>query len=368
MSEFQTYKTDLTRSRIVVSDERLARDQLQSGDILLHIERFAFTANNVTYGAAGDTIGYWKFFPAADDVDREWGCLPVWGTAEIIDSKVEGLNIGERVYGYLPPADFVVLSPVALSAQRFVDGAAHRAELPAVYNHYQRLSAEADYDRATDNIRALLQPLHMTAFCLCDALQDSDYHGAEQVIILSASSKTAIGTAQGLAEQPHSPPLVGVTSRANRDFVAALGCYHEVHCYDDLPQVTDHKPSVMIDMAGNREVLGTLHGALGDNLRSCISVGMTHWESLAENSAMAAQINRQRSHFFFAPAHVQKRVSDWGADDFAACSGKFVAARMQQSSAWMRIEKIAGLSALGDIYADLVVGKMDPRSGLVVVL
>ena len=59
MSEFQTYKTDLTRSRIVVSDERLARDQVQSGDILLRVERFAFTANNVTYGAAGDTIGYW---------------------------------------------------------------------------------------------------------------------------------------------------------------------------------------------------------------------------------------------------------------------------------------------------------------------
>lgn len=64
MSEFQTYKTDLTKSRLVNTDKVQALADLKDGDILVSIERFAFTANNVTYGAAGDTIGYWKFFPA----------------------------------------------------------------------------------------------------------------------------------------------------------------------------------------------------------------------------------------------------------------------------------------------------------------
>ncbi|MDG0970259.1 MAG: DUF2855 family protein, partial [Porticoccaceae bacterium] len=71
MSEFQTFKKDLTKSRIVETDENQAIEALQDGEVLVSIERFAFTANNVTYGAAGDTIGYWKFFPASADANEE---------------------------------------------------------------------------------------------------------------------------------------------------------------------------------------------------------------------------------------------------------------------------------------------------------
>ena len=35
----------------------------------------------------------------------------------------------------------------------------------------------------------------------------------------------------------------------------------------------------MVDMAGSREVLGTLHGSLGDNMLKCLTVGMTHWDN-----------------------------------------------------------------------------------------
>ena len=73
MSEFQTYKNDLTKSRVVETDIEKALSTLAQGDILVNIERFAFTANNVTYGAAGNTIGYWKFFPATDNASDEWG-------------------------------------------------------------------------------------------------------------------------------------------------------------------------------------------------------------------------------------------------------------------------------------------------------
>ena len=71
MNQFQTLKSDLTKSRIINED----LPTISNGEILLKIESFAFTANNVTYGVAGDTIGYWKFFPAAQDSDNSWGCL-----------------------------------------------------------------------------------------------------------------------------------------------------------------------------------------------------------------------------------------------------------------------------------------------------
>ena len=366
MSEFQTYKKDLTRSRLVETDKTQALADLKAGDILVEIERFAFTANNVTYGAAGDTIGYWKFFPATANESGDWGCLPVWGFAEITASKTDGLSIGERIYGYFPPADFLVMSPIKVSPQRFMDGVAHRAELPAVYNNYLLMSGEANYDPSSDNVRALLNPLHVTSFCLCDALQSETYHGASQVLILSASSKTAIGLAQGLADAKDSPKVVGVTSRTNYDFVASLGCYDEIICYDQLGNIDESKTTVMVDMSGNRSVLGTLHEALGDNMLNCISVGMTHWETLSDNDPLAAKINRQRSSFFFAPAHVQKRVGDWGQDGFNQQAGAFTQARMQQSAGWMTVETVPDFGAFAEVYAEVVVGKMNPNKGLIV--
>ena len=61
MKQFQTFKTDLRQTRIVEKDMDYPAE---GNDVVVKIQSFAFTANNLTYGVAGDTIGYWKFFPA----------------------------------------------------------------------------------------------------------------------------------------------------------------------------------------------------------------------------------------------------------------------------------------------------------------
>ena len=54
-------RDDLHRTRQVET----ASAPLAHGDPRLGISGFALTANNVTYGAFGDTMQYWNFFPAA---------------------------------------------------------------------------------------------------------------------------------------------------------------------------------------------------------------------------------------------------------------------------------------------------------------
>ena len=368
MSEFQTNRNDLTKTRIIKTDINHARKNLNQGQILVQVDRFAFTANNVTYGAAGDTIGYWKFFPAREDVQDDWGCLPVWGFATIVTSIVDGLDEGERVYGYFPPADFLVMRPIKLTSGRFVDGSIHRAELPAVYNNYVRLDNESGYDQSVDNIRALLNPLHITSFCLCDALKSETFYGAEQIIVLSASSKTAIGMAQGLLDSGVSPKTLGITSRLNYDFVRSLGCYSHVYCYDELDNLDSDKSSVIIDMSGNRAVLGAIHDSLSSQMLNCINVGMTHWDTLANNDPLGAKINQERSNFFFAPAHVQKRIGDWGYDVFNQRGAEFMIRRMRQSTNWMRITEVNGFDSFVSIYDAIVAGDMNPEEGVVVVM
>ncbi len=91
------------------------------------------------------------------------------------------------------------MKPQKVSEMRLSDGAAHRAGLPPVYNAYSRVKAEPGYDGEMDDERMVLFPLYATSFCLYDYMKDKGWFGAEQVIIPSASSKTAIGTAYAIA-------------------------------------------------------------------------------------------------------------------------------------------------------------------------
>ncbi len=67
--------------------------ELAPGEVLLEVERFSFTANNITYGVVGDQLGYWRFFPAQD----EWGRIPVWGFARVLRSNSDGVAEGLRL-------------------------------------------------------------------------------------------------------------------------------------------------------------------------------------------------------------------------------------------------------------------------------
>mgnify|MGYP003348760026 CR=1 FL=1 len=72
---------------------------LGEGEVHFAIERFSLTANNITYGAFGDRMGYWRFFPSGED---GWGIIPVWGFATVTASRASGIEPGTRFYGYWP--------------------------------------------------------------------------------------------------------------------------------------------------------------------------------------------------------------------------------------------------------------------------
>ena len=365
MSELQTLKSDLTKTRLVYSDAQLSN--LSDGQIVVRVERFAFTANNITYGVAGEDLGYWKFFPPLDNPEDEWGCIPMWGFAEISQSNNEALRVGERIFGYFPASHSLILSPIKISAKNFVDGETHRRELPATYNNYVRLGGEPNYNRDLDNARALLWPLHITAFLLCDALQEDSYSGASQVVITSASSKTSIGLAQGLAEKKQSPKIVGLTSTSNCDFVGSLGCYDSIISYDELDSVDSSLKSLMVDMAGNPVILGAVHRMLADNMLKCLTVGMTHWNSsTSANDPLGKAILRDRTEFFFAPTHLQKLIVDWGLDGYNEKVNDFMHARASQSKNWMQVKEIFGLESFLDTYKEVVSGNIDPSKGIIV--
>lgn len=354
IATLEVRKDDLARTRLT---EREA-PTLKNGEILVKIDRFALTANNITYGVVGEKIGYWKFFPA----EEGWGVIPVWGFADVVQSECADVPIGDRLYGYFPMGTHLVMRPDRVKAERLIDSAAHRGGLPPVYNSYARTKAEAHYDAAMDEERALLFPLYATSFCLYDFLVDNKWFGAEQIVIVSASSKTAIGLAIALSDDKSAPDTVGLTSPGNLGTVSKLRLYSSVHAYNDIASIDASVPTAIVDMSGNGKVLSDLHGRLGDNMRYCSNVGVTHYD---ENS-MGPHFIRERSAMFFAPGHIQKRAADWGPGVFEKKAFVFWRDAAIRSRSWLKFDKALGVKGLEAAYVRVLRGDASPDRGLIV--
>ena len=140
---FEVDRNDLDRTR-VVTETVCAAD----GEIVLRIDEFAHTANNLTYARLGDAVGYWTSFPTAD---LAWGRIPAWGNATVVDSRHREIAVGDRFYGFVPMASHVVMRPDRVRVGGFVDAAASRAALSAVYASYRPaapVSADLSLPRA----------------------------------------------------------------------------------------------------------------------------------------------------------------------------------------------------------------------------
>jgi Protein of unknown function (DUF2855) len=337
--------------------------ELADGEALLAIDSFSFTANNVTYAMFGEKMKYWEFFPTDD---AAYGTIPVWGFADVVASNAEGIAVGERFYGYYPMSTHLVVKASRVSPHSFVDAAPHRVELPAIYNQYLRTTSDAMYRKDREAEIAILRPLFATSFLLEDFLADNAFFGAKQVLLSSASSKTAYGTAACLAARVATAAnivAVGLTSSSNLEFVKSLGCYSNVVTYDALASLDPRVPTVYCDFAGNADLREKVHKYFGDALTYSCSIGGTHWDHLGG----VRDLPGPRPTLFFAPSQAKKRIGEWGAMGFQAQLAnaweQFLARVANPASPWLRVCESRGSDAIEKTVAQVIAGKLDPIEG-----
>ncbi len=376
-------RSNLHDVRVGADPDAPAARALQRGQARLQVQSFALTANNITYAAFGELMKYWQFFPAPDTTQ---GCLPVWGFARVVESLADGVQAGQRVYGYWPAGSHCVVQPVRPSARGFVDGAAHRQELAAVYNQYTWADAVTTSTAAgagaqpapadtQDGLRAVLQPLFMTAFLLDDFFAGNQFFGAQQLLLSSASSKTAMATAHSLAQRRGTaghPQVVGLTSASNLTFVQGLGCYDRTLTYADVAQLDAHTPTAYIDFAGSAPVRSAVHHHFLEQLKYSSAIGGTHWTDLASSASLPGP----RPTLFFAPSQAAQR----GAPPPAGLGREVLEQRMAQAwsafvmqssrgpNPWVEISHQQGAKAIEAGYRALLDGQAHPRQGLMLSL
>ena len=362
--QFLVNKSNLLESKIQPLDIPAASD-LQEGQVVLEIQRFAFTSNNVTYAAFGTAMHYWNFFP----VEEGWGNIPVWGFADVLASRAEGIKPGERFYGYYPMATHLLVQAGKVNANGFVDMAEHRQPMHGLYNHYVRSSSDPGYTKESEDVQVLLRPLFITSFMIDDFLDDHQFFAAQTVLISSASSKTAYGLAFMLSLRKNKPcKIIGLTSPGNLDFVRSMGIYDEVISYEQVAELPVEQAVVYVDMAGNGQLRSQLHHHFQDNMKYSCAVGGTHWEELSG----AGDLPGARPSLFFAPAQIKKRMADWGPGGvqtrLAQAWQQFMQPVLSAEKPWMHIIHGHGEAAVRAVYENMLSGEARPDQGNVLTL
>ncbi|CAN5902368.1 DUF2855 family protein [soil metagenome] len=355
---------------------------LPDGQVVMKVDKFAFTSNNVTYAAFGTPMKYWDFFPTA----QGWGNIPVWGFGEVMLSKAPGVEVGERFYGYFPMASHVCVTPLRVSDAGFVDGAAHRQAMHGLYNQYVRTSTDPAYTAESEDEQVLLRPLFITSFMIDDFLDDNAYFDADTILISSASSKTSYGLAFMLSMRKRTAStaqkcrVIGLTSAGNKAFVDSLGIYDDVITYDQVNTLPATQAVVYVDMAGSAPLRSSLHHHFKDNMKYSCAVGGTHWDELGGG----AHLPGARPVLFFAPAQIKKRATDWGPGGvqtrLAQAWHQFMQPVMglpeagntegknTTESAWMQVIHGSGTKEVQSVYLSMLDGGAAPTEGHVLSL
>ncbi|KAJ3859543.1 hypothetical protein EV359DRAFT_86282 [Lentinula novae-zelandiae] len=305
---------------LIVSSVIPTSKELQKGSILLKIDKFGWSANNVTYQALGEHphFRYYDFHPApvsssASVTPQSHGVVPVWGFGTVVASAHSQVAIGERLYGYFAPAKYLVL-PIDEKDVNKYSMYVPRPHLPAdrrVYNQIQRCSTDLLYSRETEDLTMLYRPLFWTSYWCEDWLASSGYRGGcEYILISSASSKTAFCFAYSvrkrverglLKESTSNVRIIGLTSKGNLPFTKKLGLYHAVYDYDSFLSAEpfhtkdETKPQprwIYVDVAGNQALNSRIYTHFASpysvsKLVAAVSLGMTN---LAPGEAKADTI------------------------------------------------------------------------------
>ena len=352
-----TVKLDAIQKSQVVS--KTYSDELSSNQVLLAIEKFSFTSNNITYGVLGDQMNYWKFFPTQQ---AGYGIIPAWGMAKVIISNHPDVQFEQRFYGYYPMSTHLMVTLDKVSDFGFADRAEHRRGLPSIYNFYSNTKNDPSFTPETEDLISIFRPLFITSFLIDDHLADEGFYNATQIILTSASSKTAQALACLLAKRKKENGLnfnlLGLTSTKNVDFVKQLGWYDQTVSYDEISNLDTNMKSIIVDFTGNHSVQYQLQTLLNDNLVYNCLVGLVDWKNLKGEKRLP-----KKGIVFFAPTYAEKRQKEWGIAGFQQKIGIAWQQFISAIQSIISIKEYAGPDQLQQLHLDMLLGKIDPKDG-----
>ncbi|WP_144207764.1 DUF2855 family protein [Shewanella donghaensis] len=363
---FEVAKNQLQQTRIFALD---IDQPLAENEVLLCVDKFALTANNISYGITGNMLGYWQFFPTDNESEQhKWGRLPVMGFADVVASNCPEIQVGERVWGFMPMSTHLKIVAGNISTNSFADISPCRKGLSPLYSQFNRVKGNPFYLTVNEDYDILVRGLFTTAWLIEDFMFDNQYFGAMQYLITSASSKTSIALAFAIQTRAERP-AIGITSNSNKPFVESLGCYDQVISYDDIPQLDPKQASILIDMAGGKQTLAAIHQHFTAKLRYSCRIGATqHTDISIDDNARDDDLPGVKPQFFFAPTQLSKRITDWGGHETLRKMNLSLLDYIDFCRLNIRISHTIDVNELEKVYQQTLAGKADASIGQIISL
>lgn len=353
--EYQVRKDNIRETRWHEYDA----PALEDGDVLLAVDTFAITANNVTYAVFGAAMNYWNFFPA----ENGWGRVPMWGFATVAESKAEGVVPGQRVFGYVPASNAFIAKKVTSAGMAFRDNADSRADLSPFYNTYTITTDDPVYTPDSEPQQMLFRPLFATGWWLSDLITRHEA-GLKTAMITSASSKTSLAMAWALNASGKDIETIGLTSDGNIPFTEGTGLYARTASYDAISSLEAEGPTSVTDLRGSHAIRLAVHERFTDTLAASVTVGATDWEADNSNPAPLPGV---QPNLFFAPDYIAARMKEEGPSIGAKMNADLVQF-YSDSQAFITPKTTKGHDAVEAAWQSNVDGKVSPDSGLILVL
>lgn len=258
-------KADYKKQHIATYDNSLP--QLGPSSIRVQSRVVGLTTNNITYARIGDALHWYDahqlpFKDGEFSNAQKYGRTSAWGTGEVLESTVDFIRPGTKIWGYLPLSDLPVDKKVkqAPAPGAFIDTTEHRQQLWAIYNFYRIVPENQGNDDRYNGYAALTRILFETSYSLnrmpfgWDSSPPTNPLGLEvppkldtwtrqranlrnaTVIVMPASSKTAftfaymLRNARPKEEQPRA--VVGLSSQASHAFCAKTKLYDVIADYN----------------------------------------------------------------------------------------------------------------------------------------
>ena len=195
-------------------------------------------------------------------------------------------------------------------------------------------------------------------------LKDEKFFECDQIILTSASSKTALSLAFLLSKNKleDKKKIIGITSDKNIKFLLNIGFYDTVIAYDSLEMELNLSKLIVVDFAGNSDYLEKIHNYFGDLLKYVCLVGLADWSSKTNFKSIP------NSKFFFAPNHAEKRYRTMGVKKTTLLAEDLLKEFIMQIKHDIKLKYFNDPKELHELYLKSLKGKIDPSKGYMVQL
>lgn len=362
MSQFRSTVVEMSRA-VPLRETRVVTEVLMEpgdGELVLAVERFSLSANNLSYATVGNSSGlnYWRPFPAADG----WGRVPAWGVARVLAGDPALARPGERFVGFVPMASHMAFRGTRTHTG-LRDTSAEREDKLPIYRDMRGVSTDPTWREDLLEVNLVLRPVYPPAALLNDALYKAE---PAAVVLTSATSKTALMTARLLTGR--GVRTTGLTSGPHLDAAVSTGAYHHVLTYDAVGRLAP-EPTILIDVAGNPALTRDVHTQLGANLTRSIFVGGTHFGAADTDDGTLGLPGPEPERFNTGDREVEL-AEERGDGEVLRLEDAARDTLLPWAASWMDIRTIAGPQAVQGEWLRLAQGsgRGSPLSGAVAVI